>query len=95
MPVLRPHWRVCLHNILAKISVIFIDSNHYFNYNVNRYWPYYISWRKNMEFNHLNVSIVKSIVRIGAGIALCYGAYWTAGLLIISAEFLGIAEELV
>jgi len=48
-----------------------------------------------MEFNHLNVSIVKSIVRIGAGIALCYGAYWTAGLLIISAEFLGIAEELV
>lgn len=48
-----------------------------------------------MEFNHLNVSIVKSIVRIGAGVALCYGAYWTAGLLIISAEFLGIAEELV
>lgn len=84
-----------MHDKVLNIRVISIDSYHYFNYNVNRCRSYYLSWRKIMEFNHLNVSIVKSIVRIGAGVALCYGAYWTAGLLIISAEFLGIAEELV
>lgn len=91
----RPHWRVCLHDVLAKISVIFIDSNHYFNYNVNRYWPYYNSWRKIMEFNHLNVSLVKSVIRIVAGISLCYGALWLAGAGLVIAEFLGITEELV
>jgi hypothetical protein len=46
-------------------------------------------------FTHLSVSIVKSIVRIGAGIALIDGQLATAGWLLITAEFLGIAEELV
>ena len=46
-------------------------------------------------FTHLNVSIVKSVVRIGAGVALINGELMQAGWLLITAEFLGIAEELV
>jgi hypothetical protein len=50
---------------------------------------------KNKMFNHLNVSLIKSIVRIGAGIALFDLNFHAAALLLITAEFLGIAEELV
>jgi hypothetical protein len=46
-------------------------------------------------FTHLNVSIVKSLVRIGAGAALINGELLQAGWLIIVAEILGVAEELV
>ena len=43
---------------------------------------------------HFYFSIVKSIFRIGAGIALCLGALFSAGALLIIAEVLGILEEL-
>lgn len=44
---------------------------------------------------HFYVSIVKSAVRIAAGIALIAGAFVVTGALIILAEILGIVEELV
>ena len=44
---------------------------------------------------HFYVSLVKSAIRIVAGIVLFQGNYPTAGLLLISAELLGILEEIV
>ena len=44
---------------------------------------------------HFYVSLVKSGLRIGAGIALIRGNLVTAGALFIGAEILGIVEELV
>lgn len=48
---------------------------------------------------HLYISLVKSAVRIGAGLALILAGYdpliTTAGALLLFAELLGIAEELV
>jgi hypothetical protein len=44
---------------------------------------------------HLYISLVKSVIRIGAGGALCFGEFTIAGVLLIVAELLGIAEELV
>ena len=46
-------------------------------------------------FTHTSVSMVKSIVRIGAGAALIAGDLLAAGILVIVAELLGVAEELV
>jgi hypothetical protein len=43
---------------------------------------------------HFNISIAKSILRIGAGGALCQQYFIAAGVLFILAEFLGIIEEL-
>jgi hypothetical protein len=43
---------------------------------------------------HFYISLVKSAVRIVAGIALFMGSYAAAGVLFIGAEILGIAEEL-
>jgi hypothetical protein len=43
---------------------------------------------------HFTVSILKSGVRIFAGIVLSTGGIWLAGMLLIVAEILGIAEEL-
>jgi len=51
-----------------------------------------------MQVNHFTVSLVKSVVRIGAGAALILtGESWlmTAGVLIVGAEILGIIEEVV
>ena len=51
-----------------------------------------------MKLNHLNVSIVKSILRIIAGACLCKANVLIlalAGVLLIGAELLGILEELV
>lgn len=45
--------------------------------------------------NHLNVSLVKSLVRIAAGFALIDLSFITAGVLFILAELLGVVEELV
>ncbi len=42
---------------------------------------------------HFNISILKSGVRIFAGIVLATGGIWLAGILLIIAEVLGIAEE--
>jgi hypothetical protein len=44
---------------------------------------------------HLYISLVKSGLRLGAGTALIYGDLVTAGALLIAAELLGVAEELV
>lgn len=44
---------------------------------------------------HLQVSVVKSIVRMVAGGVLCTGELFWAGSLLILAEGLGIIEELV
>jgi len=50
---------------------------------------------KDTSKGHFYVSLVKSIVRIVAGIALIAGSLFVAGALLIAAEVLGVAEELV
>ena len=50
---------------------------------------------KDTSRGHFLVSLVKSIVRIGAGSGLILGHVWLAGFLLIFAEILGIVEELV
>lgn len=50
---------------------------------------------KDTSKGHFYVSIVKSAVRIAAGVALIMGAFVVTGALIILAEVLGIVEELV
>jgi hypothetical protein len=50
---------------------------------------------KDTSKGHFYISIVKSAVRILAGVALIGGHYMLAGALLIAAEILGIAEELV
>ena len=44
---------------------------------------------------HLRISILKSLLRIGAGGYLMIGNVIVAGFLFVIAEVLGIAEELV
>lgn len=44
---------------------------------------------------HRNISFAKSGLRILAGALLCTGELFVAGALLILAEVLGIAEELV
>ena len=44
---------------------------------------------------HKYISFVKSGFRILAGVSLCFGDFVIAGVLLIVAELLGIAEELV
>jgi hypothetical protein len=43
---------------------------------------------------HFYISMIKSVVRIGAGGFLIMGDLFIAGSLLIFAEILGIAEEL-
>ena len=50
---------------------------------------------KDPSKGHFYVSMVKSVIRVGAGIALIYGNFILAGALFILAEGLGIVEELV
>ncbi len=50
---------------------------------------------KDTSRGHFYVSLVKSGLRIGAGIALLLGQVVTAAVLFIVAEILGIVEELV
>lgn len=44
---------------------------------------------------HLQISLIKSGLRIAAGVVLILGSLGWAGFLLITAEVLGIAEELV
>lgn len=44
---------------------------------------------------HLVISVLKSILRIGAGVACFMLMFKSAGALFIMAELLGILEELV
>ena len=43
---------------------------------------------------HFTISLIKSAIRISAGINLSIGNFWWAGILLVIAEVLGIAEEL-
>ena len=43
---------------------------------------------------HFYISLIKSIIRMGAGVALMNSWLFTAGVLLILAETLGILEEL-
>ena len=49
---------------------------------------------KDVSKKHFYISLVKSVVRIGAGAILMTGNFVVAGLLLIGAEGLGILEEL-
>jgi len=44
---------------------------------------------------HFRISLIKSALRIAAGTSLIVAPLWLAGVLLILAEVLGIAEELV
>jgi len=44
---------------------------------------------------HLRISLLKSLLRVGAGGYLMIGNLVVAGALLVLAEILGIAEELV
>ena len=50
---------------------------------------------KDTSKGHFYVSIVKSAVRIAAGVTLIMGSLVVCGALIIIAELLGIVEEIV
>jgi len=50
---------------------------------------------KDTSKGHFYVSLVKSIIRIGAGGCLIQGNLFFAGFLLIFAEVLGILEEMV
>jgi hypothetical protein len=43
---------------------------------------------------HFRISLAKSGIRITAGIWLALGNIWYAGILLVIAEVLGIAEEI-
>ena len=43
---------------------------------------------------HFTVSIIKSFVRVIAGVALASSLFVTTGILLIIAEILGVVEEL-
>lgn len=47
-----------------------------------------------MNLTHKNVSFVKSILRILAGISIVFNALILGGALLILAEVLGIIEEM-
>ena len=49
---------------------------------------------KDPSAKHFRISMIKSVVRIIAGVVLCTGNLLVAGLLLIGAEILGIWEEL-
>jgi hypothetical protein len=43
---------------------------------------------------HFYISLVKSIIRMGAGTALVFQQFILSGILLILAEILGVIEEL-
>lgn len=50
---------------------------------------------KDTSKGHFYVSLAKSMLRMIAGTAFCFGFIYYGGLMIILAEVLGIVEELV
>jgi len=50
---------------------------------------------KDPSKGHFYISLVKSAIRIMAGAFLCGGFFFITGFLLILAELLGIAEEIV
>ena len=75
-----------------------IKCNTTYNYNL-RQCPLYLLMiniqPKDTSKGHFYVSLAKSVLRIGAGGSLLVGALVVAGALFITAEILGIIEELV
>ena len=56
------------------------------------------SWQVNAKDpgrGHFSVSMVKSVLRIAAGIGLIFGSLTFCGIMLVLAEALGILEELV
>ena len=47
------------------------------------------------EANHLNMSLIKSVIRIFSALALAMGGFALAGIGFLVAEIFGIVEELV
>lgn len=54
-----------------------------------------IEYKHPDPIKHKYISFAKSGIRILAGVALAYSMFWYAGGLLILAEILGIAEEVV
>jgi hypothetical protein len=54
-----------------------------------------VTYRHPDPVKHKYISFAKSGIRIVAGVALCFGMFWYAGVLLILAEVLGIVEEVV
>jgi hypothetical protein len=54
-----------------------------------------INYKHPDPVKHKYISFAKSAVRVAAGVALCYSMLWYAGSLLILAEVLGVAEEMV
>ena len=52
-------------------------------------------WFSRLGLTHYNVSMAKSALRVGAGVALVFGSLVPAGVLLILAEVLGVVEEMV
>ena len=50
---------------------------------------------KDVSNGHFYVSLVKSVIRIFAGVALIHTSFVLAGSLFIAAEALGVIEEVV
>ena len=48
---------------------------------------------KDPSKKHFYISLVKSVIRITAGVALIFGNFVAAGILLIAAEVLGVVEE--
>ena len=57
----------------------------------------YMQEKESKSSRHFTLSLIKSVIRIFAGIALLYANQWyinAAGGMLIGAEVLGILEEL-
>ena len=50
---------------------------------------------KDTSKGHFYVSLLKSFIRIVAGVALINGLMFNAGVMLIVAEVLGVVEEIV
>ena len=91
--------RTSLENTKAiKCAVCRKDYTPECNYNQGRcphHPPMLNIQPRDTSKGHFYVSLVKSTIRIGAGIALVMGLLAIAGGLFIVAEFLGMLEEVV
>ncbi len=95
----RTRERTSLENTKAiKCAVCRKDYTPECNFNQGRcphHPPMLNIQPKDTSKGHFYVSLVKSIIRIGAGGYLIQGNLLFAGFLLIFAELLGIVEELV
>jgi hypothetical protein len=95
----RTRERTSLENTKAiKCAVCRKDYTPECNFNQGRcpHHPPMLNMQpRDTSKGHFYVSLVKSIIRIGAGGCLIQGNLLFAGFLLIFAEVLGIVEELV